>query len=135
MKKAEIYVSGPVKNDVVCQNKFDNVVAKIERWHHACLNDPDGSVDCRQCPMHQQSYIFGCLFHKEFPDSVSIMTPMDLKRKTGCSFERLVSVFTAKHFLFLNGWKEDRCSRMEHRIARFLGKDLIYQNEEDRYDD
>lgn len=122
-----IFISGRVTGDPDYVMKFKSVKGELFNARRNCTQ----SRPCNGCPFYDRDHIFMCRISDVFPKQLEIVNPVDLglegKNYWIALFKCLRKLRKCHYVYMLSDWQESRGARWEHRVARFLKKQIIYQ--------
>ena len=125
----KIYISGPITGVKDYKYVFKDARFRLEEARRICSY----GHKCRkqECLYYNRDYILGCMINRVFPDYPEIINPAEFKLD-GCSWHVCMLVCIARllpcsYVYMLWGWQQSRGARIEHKIAKLLGKRVIYE--------
>lgn len=111
------YIAGRVTGDTHYKQKFQSAVATVSGYRFFDRNGHKIAL---------RSGRFG--FQAVNPTAIHVFgIPIERYPYTIAMLFCLIKLSSCSYAYFLSDWKQSRGATIEHRVAKFLGKEVIYQ--------
>lgn len=123
----KIFISGRVTGDPDNKIKFKAAEATLLNSRSDCRTDRP----CIGCVFHDRNFLHTCRIYAVFPLQLEVVNPTSLglegRSWLYCMFVCIRKLRHCDYVFMLRDWRQSRGARWEHRAARWLNKNIIYQ--------
>lgn len=124
-----IFLSGPITGISDYKDNFKDAAFSLQEARRNCSKHHHCSSS--RCPFYSHNHVYGCTIHDVFPDYLEIVNPATLGLDgvpwLWCMAVCIFHLLRCHRVYMLSGWWNSRGARIEHRVAKFFGKLIIYQ--------
>jgi hypothetical protein len=129
----KIYIAGRITGDPGYKAKFKATEAMLSQARRFCKERAQRNEHqhCSGCPFYDRDYITMCRISDIFPRQIEVVNPVDFgldgKPYWPAIIYCLWQLSQCRYVYFIRDWKQSRGAQIEHRWARWLKKQIIYQ--------
>jgi len=124
----KIYIAGRITGDEGYRAKFKAAEATLKQDHDQCVKHHG---PCRGCAFQDYRYVTLCRIYDVWPQDIEIVNPVDFDLEGRpywiAMIKCLWKLSRCKYVYFLRDWRYSRGAQKEHRWAKRLHKQIIYQ--------
>jgi hypothetical protein len=129
MQNNRIYIAGRITGDDDYKAKFKSAEAQVTEARRWCGNAFHNQ--CRSCIFYDRDRCTTCQISDVFPQQLEVVNPVDFDLEGRpywiAMIKCLWKLSRCKYVYFLRDWRYSRGAQIEHRWAKRLHKQIIYQ--------